>query len=101
MEKGRTVREAVRPFHLSFFRGICGYGPGQGAALPFFQHRKQGPGKGTPRAVENFLSHFFHFHGENVGKRVGCPCFLAAKAVEKNGKDCQGLFRDMDTCRPF
>lgn len=36
-----------------------------------------------------------------MGKRVGCPRFLAAKAVEKNGKDCQGLFRDMDTSRPF
>ena len=34
---------------------------GQGAALSLFQHRKQGPGKGEPRARGKFFIAFFSF----------------------------------------
>lgn len=68
----------------------------------FFQYRKQKLEKGDGlRACEKFLSHFFYFQRENVRNCVGCPRFLAEKAVEKNGKDCQCPFQNKDTCSPF
>ena len=57
--KGRTEREAVRPFQLLFL-GVSA-DTGQGAALSLFQHRKQGPGKGAPRARGKFFIAFFSF----------------------------------------
>lgn len=103
MEKGRTVREAVRSFRLSFFRSICGYRTGAGCRLLHFfstesRNWKKGMGCGP---VKNFYRIFFYFQRENVRNCVGCPRFLAEKAVEKNGKDCQCPFQNKDTCSPF